>query len=109
MRILPGNAYKVYIEVDVHFREDGVMLPTAVIWEDGCRYPVDKVLSIRPGYAAKAGGQGDKYTIQVQGRQTCIYFERQMDCSSRVIGRWFAERKIPLLQDGSDGGEMYDI
>lgn len=41
------------------------MLPRTIVWEDGLKYDIDRVIDIRPAYAAKAGGQGDRYTIQV--------------------------------------------
>ena len=40
------------------------MLPRTIVWEDGLKYDIDRVIDIRPAYAAKAGGQGDRYTIQ---------------------------------------------
>lgn len=100
---LPGSAYKAYVEVTVNFKADGTMLPTAIVWEDGVRYEVDRVIDIRPGYSAKAGGQGDRYVLQVNGRQTCLYFERSTKITGNVIGRWFAVRKVPKLpEDDSD-------
>ena len=30
---------------------------------------IDRVIDIRPAYAAKAGGQGDRYTIQVMAQE----------------------------------------
>ena len=52
------------------------MLPRTIVWEDGLKYDIDRVIDIRPAYAAKAGGQGDRYTIQVNGARTYLYFER---------------------------------
>ena len=94
--MLPGTAYKVYVAVDVSFSSEGVMLPRAVVWEDGHRYNIDRVKDIRPGYAAKAGGQGDRYTILVNGQITYLYFERSTNLAGNVIGRWFVERKVPI-------------
>lgn len=87
------NKYKVYVEVDLTIDKDGHMWPKALVWEDGATYEIDKVLDVRPGYAAKAGGQGDKYTIQVAGQRRYLYFERSPNLSGNVIGRWFVERK----------------
>ena len=33
-----SNSLKVYVEVEVCFREDGVMLPRLIVWENGLRY-----------------------------------------------------------------------
>ena len=67
-----------------------------IIWEDGQKYEIDRVIDIRPAYAAKAGGQGDRYTIQVNGARTYLYFERSTNLTGNTIGRWFVERKVPL-------------
>lgn len=99
---LPGSAYKAYIEVAARFKSDGTMEPTAIVWENGISYEVDRVISVRPGYAAKAGGQGDRYVVQVNGHQTCIYFERSTNITGKVIGRWFAERKVPVLPESDE-------
>lgn len=88
-----GNNAKVYVPVSVAFRDDGLMLPRALVWEDGHQYKIDRVLDIRPAYAAKAGGQGDRYTIMVDGKQSYLFFERNPDEGNRKIGRWFVERK----------------
>lgn len=74
------------------------MLPRTIVWEDGLKYDIDRVIDIRPAYAAKAGGQGDRYTIQVNGARTYLYFERSSNPTDTKIGRWFVERKVPLKE-----------
>ena len=88
-----SNANKVYVDVKVDFRADGVMLPRTITWEDGRQYDIDKVTDIRQAAAMRAGGQGDRYTIKVCGRQSFLFFERSARLSGPVIGRWFVERK----------------
>ena len=61
---------KVYVEVNASFGEDGQMLPKSLIWEDGITYNIDKVTDIRQAAAMKAGGQGDRYTIIINGKQS---------------------------------------
>ena len=41
----------------------------------------------------KAGGQGDRYTIRVSGKQTYLFFERNTNLTGNKIGRWFVERR----------------
>lgn len=100
--VLPGSAYKAYVTVFTEITKDGIMLPRYVVWEDGVKYEIDRVVDIRPGYAAKAGGQGDRYTVMVNGQRTYLYFERSTDLTSKSVGRWFAERKVPLLSNDTD-------
>ena len=94
--MLPGSAYKTYVSVFLEVSPEGQMLPREIVWEDGHRYEIDRVIDIGPAYAAKAGGQGDRYTIKVDGKQTYLYFERSTNLSGNIIGRWFVERKIPI-------------
>lgn len=84
---------KVYVEVNASFGEDGQMYPKSLVWEDGTRYIIDKVTDIRQAAAMKAGGQGDRYTIIINGKQSYLFFERSTNIFGNVIGRWFVERK----------------
>ena len=84
---------KVYVQVNADFSTDGVMLPRVLIWEDGEKYMVDRVVDIRQAAARKAGGQGDRYTIEVRGQISYLFFERALQLTGNVIGRWFVERK----------------
>lgn len=84
---------KVYVTVRTDFMADGTMLPREITWEDGARFEIDRVLDIRPAAAMKAGGQGDRYTIRVSGKQTYLFFERSTNLTGNKIGRWFVERR----------------
>ncbi len=93
--MLTAEDYKVYVQVNADFDSEGRILPRSIVWEDGERYEIDRVKSIRPGFSAKAGGQGDRYVITVHGQETCIYFERIPSVSGNYIGKWFVVRKNP--------------
>ncbi len=84
---------KVYVQVNADFNTDGLMLPKVLIWEDGEKYLIDRVVDIRQAAARKAGGQGDRYTIEVRGQISYLFFERVPQLTGNVIGRWFVERK----------------
>lgn len=86
---------KVYVNVKVDFRNDGLMCPREITWEDGTRYEIDRVIDIRQAPAMKAGGQGDRYTVQVRGQRSYLFFERSTNQTGSNLGRWFVERKIP--------------
>lgn len=85
---------KVYVDVLVAFDQDGHMRPRKLVWEDGRIYIIDKILDVRPARAAKAGGQGDRYTIRVNNNESYLFFERNASVSGDSIGRWFVERKF---------------
>ena len=84
---------KVYVRVRADFSEEGIMLPREITWEDGKKFEIDRILDIRQAPALKAGGQGDRYTIMVQGKQSYLFFERSTNLTGNVIGRWFVERR----------------
>ena len=84
---------KVYVPVEVQFRSDGTMLPRMITWEDGTKFEIDRVSDIRQAAAMRAGGQGDRYTVFINGKQSYLFFERSANQSGNNIGRWFVERR----------------
>lgn len=88
------NNLKVYVDVTAQFNADGAMMPLDITWEDGEVFEIDRVTDIRQAAAMKAGGQGDRYTIWVHGRQSYLFFECSAALTGNVIGRWFVERRV---------------
>ena len=88
------NEYKrIYVNVDVRFDPTGMMMPRRLTWTDGRSYEIDKVLEVRPAYAAKAGGQGDRYKVSMLGQERQLFFEHNTKVGTLQIGRWFVEGK----------------
>lgn len=85
---------KVYVQVNADFTSEGTMLPRVIVWEDGKKYLIDRVTDIRQAAAMKAGGQGDRYTVIINGCQSYLFFERSAELTGNNIGRWFVERKV---------------
>ena len=79
---------KVYVAVKASFREDGTLIPFELTWEDGRRYTIDKVIDIRQAAAMKAGGQGDRYTIIVNGQKSYLFFERSTNLTGNNLIRY---------------------
>ena len=75
------------------FAADGTLLPRVITWEDCEKFAIDKIIDIRQAAAMKAGGQGDRYTIMVHGKQSYLFFERSTNLTGNNIGRWFVERR----------------
>lgn len=88
-----AQSVKVYVPVSVAFDALGRMFPRRLVWEDGTCYDIDKVIDIRQASAMKAGGQGDRYTIMIDGQQSFLFFERSTNLTGNTIGRWFVERR----------------
>ena len=84
---------KVYVPVVAEFDSDGLILPKEITWEDGRHYMIDRVVQIQQAAARKAGGSGDRYTIQINGQQSYLFFERNASTKGNNIGRWFVERR----------------
>lgn len=84
---------KVYVAVTAEFNENGTLIPLELQWENGRRYAIDRVTDIRQAAALRAGGQGDRYTIRVNGQQSYLFFERSTCQTGNNIGRWFVERR----------------
>ena len=84
---------KVYVAVIASFSEEGNLYPRKLRWEDGREYMIEKVLDVRPAAALKTGGQGDRYTVQINGHPSYLFFERSANIRGTNLGRWFVERK----------------
>ena len=84
---------KVYVSVIASFSEDGNLFPRRLRWEDGREYSIEKILDVRPVAALKAGGQGDRYTVQINGHQSYLFLERSPNIRGTNLGKWFVERK----------------
>ena len=84
---------KVYVAVKANFREDGVLIPFELTWEDGHQYIIDRVVDIRQAAAMRAGGQGGRYTVVINGQRSYLFFERSTNLTGNILGRWFVERK----------------
>ena len=85
---------KVYVPVSADFDADGRLIPTSLTWEDGTVFTIDRVLDIRQAPALKAGGQGDRYTVVINGHQSYLFFERSPSMAGNNLGRWFVERRV---------------
>ena len=85
------NSAKVYVDVLAVFDTDGRIMPLKLRWIDGTSYMIDKVLDVRPTPSLKAGGQGDRYTIRIQGKERYMFLEHDADLTSNKL-RWFVGR-----------------
>lgn len=76
---------KIYVSVELIVDEEGGILPTAIIWEDGHKFDIDKVTDVRYAASQKAGGIGTRYTCKIMGQQRYLYFEDP---------KWFVEKTV---------------
>ena len=67
---------KRYVPVIVRFDADGKLRPQIIEFDEKHKYVIDKVLDVRRVACQTVGGVGDRYTIQVQGKERYLWFER---------------------------------
>lgn len=89
MRGIAGRE-KRYVEVVADTSADGVVTPLAIVWDNGVRYQIDRVLDRRQAHSLKTGGTGIRYTVRVGGTTTHLWYEGP---------RWFVEAKIAAMPE----------
>lgn len=86
---IPENDIKVYVTVIAEYRADGRIIPLTIAWDmDGAEreYTIDRVVDIREAPSQRAGGHGTRYTIQIKGKETYLFYEK-------FAQKWFVERR----------------
>lgn len=73
------------VEVDAHYDLAGNVMPLRIQWRDGHRYQVDRVLDVTRAASIRVGGQGIRYTVEIGGRATYLYYEGPV---------WFVEERL---------------
>ena len=81
--------YKKYVDVLTVMGKNEVLKPVAVLWDNGIKYEIDRVLQIR-NKASSVGGCGLCYECVIQGQKRDLYFERT---------RWFLESTKPPFKN----------
>lgn len=73
---------KTYVKVGAVFDTDGKIMPKTIIWEDGRRFSVDRVLDIQRRASLRSGGCGLRYRVRICGHERYLFLEET---------RWFIE------------------
>ena len=73
-----------YVTVDYNFDMIGRVMPTAICWTDGTKFPIDMVRDIKQIADLSNGRAGLRYTCDIRGQQRYLFLED--------IGKWFLER-----------------
>jgi hypothetical protein len=79
------NRGKRYVTVVAITDTRGDVTPTQIIWSDGTRFDIQRVLDSRPARSMTTGQEGTRYKIRVRGQDTYLWFEGP---------RWFVEAKM---------------
>ena len=73
---------KVFVDAIVQFTKEGEKIPLEIVWKDGQRFEVDRVLDIRKAASLKAGGRGIRYKCRVRGKEIYLFLDDD---------KWFIE------------------
>ena len=75
---------KVYVDVMAYFMKDGKLIPVMIVWEDGHKYRIDRIIKTERCASRKAGGVGIMYTCMIAGHESHLFYE---------VDKWFMEKK----------------
>lgn len=80
---------KEIVTVEAECHPDGMLLPKAVVWKDGRRFQISKIVY----YSTSPSGEyeGIRYTVLIGSAEKYIY---------RVKNKWFV-----MTQAGGENGE----
>lgn len=68
-------ACKITVEVITRTDTAGQVWPMWIVWEDGRKFWIERVLDIRRAASLKAGGQGIRYTVTICGQRRYLWWE----------------------------------
>ena len=79
---------KVYVDVEVKWLKEGLIVPVALYWRMGQdeseteRYVIDRIVSGPEHRTSQVGGGGKRYVIEISGQRRNLFLEKD---------RWFLE------------------
>lgn len=76
---------KVFVEVIVKYDLEGDKIPLCILWNDGRRFLIDKLLEKKERPSMKTGGRGIRYKCRITGRDTYLWHDSD--------GKWYVEAK----------------
>lgn len=68
-------AMKTYVGMEATFSPEERIPPSAILWPDGCRFPIDRVPEIRRAVSSKSGGAGIRYRCRILDRERFLFLE----------------------------------
>lgn len=61
---------------------NGFVTPLTIVWENGKKYDIDKVLDVRKKASLKGGGMGNRYTCKIKNQERFLWLDEYV---------WFVE------------------
>ena len=88
---------KIYVKVRADFTLDGRIVPLMLRPEDGPACRIDRILDEREAPALKAGGQGIRYTCQVEDSIVMLFYDAPY---------WFIEQENEQSAQNAQTGKF---
>lgn len=63
------------VTIIAKMQDDGNVIPLVLVWDNGKKYTIDKVLDIRKKASTKGGGLGLRYTCRFGGNERYIWLD----------------------------------
>ena len=84
-RINVYNLGNTNLREDIHLRknvtvvarmlENGSVIPIEIVWEDGRRFSIDRIIDKRKASSTKGGGMGIRYTVRIGNVQKYLFLD----------------------------------
>ena len=63
------------VTVVAEMRNSGKIIPLYILWEDGKRFEIDKVLDVRLRASTKGGGMGLRYLVRIGQNERFLFLD----------------------------------
>lgn len=63
------------VTIIAKMQDDGNVIPLVLVWDNGKKYTIDKVLDIRKKASTKGGGLGLRYTCRFGENERYIWLD----------------------------------
>lgn len=73
---------KINVEVVAKYDLCGYVKPLSILWEDGRKFNIDRIIDVRQAASLKSGGCGIRYTVSILNKIRYLFLEENV---------WFVE------------------
>lgn len=63
------------VTVVAEMRNSGKIIPLYILWENGKRFEIDKVLDVRLRASTKGGGMGLRYLVRIGKNERFLFLD----------------------------------
>ena len=76
---------KQFVDVICIYNKAGQIKPLYIVWDNGMKYPIERVTQIIPAASLRSGGMGLRYTCKIGRQERYLFLEE---------GKWFIEKVL---------------